>query len=89
MRAQRIRTTLALATLCALVAVPLPGGPAAADCGPSVLSFADGRVEPRLVPGETVSVTAAGYVDDCDDGGDADDGGWGCAPRGRQSRFAT
>ena len=68
---------VAVLALGLLVLVPLPGDGAAADCATPLLRFADGRTDARVAPGETVTVTGAGYVEGCDDGGDPD---FACAP---------
>jgi hypothetical protein len=57
-----IRTAVGLAALVGLVTVPLPEHFASAACAPSDIEFKDGRTQPLLVPGETVTLTDTGFV---------------------------
>ena len=70
MRPRIRRSALALLVLGAVVVVPLPGDVASADCATSDLQFEDGRTQPEVVRGETLTLFANGFVKGCDDGGD-------------------
>ncbi|MSW71418.1 MAG: hypothetical protein F2829_15335 [Actinobacteria bacterium] len=64
----------AVTLVAVVVLVPLPVDSASADCATGVLQFDDGRTQLSVVPGEVVTLTSAGYVKGCDDGGDRDVG---------------
>lgn len=65
----RGRPLVALGALVALASVPMPQHAAVAACVTG-LQF-DGEPDRRVVaPGETVTLSGAGYVEGCDDGGD-------------------
>lgn len=64
----------AVTLVAVVVLVPLPVGSASADCATGILQFDDGRTQLSVVPGEVVTLTSAGYVKGCDDGGDPDVG---------------
>lgn len=66
----RTGAAVGLAVLAALASVPLPRDPAAASCAAPGLTFRDGREQPRVTPGETVTLISDGYVDGCNDGGE-------------------
>jgi hypothetical protein len=84
LRPTTTRAAIALVAFGALVAIPLPGDYASADCAAPAIRFEDGRSHIRVAPGDSVTLTGTGFVKGCDDGGDSD---FGCAaPQYEQPR---